>query len=148
MEPARHLDEALRGMTFSVHPERFVLVELPRASIEGARSALAGSRKGDVVSVVLDGAAVTLFVREGALERLVVPAEHRIERQQRLITFDAPMGWGVVGFLALVARVLAEARVPIGVVCSFERDHVFVKEEFLEPARAALRAFVCAERAR
>ena len=48
------------------------------------------------------------------------------------------MNWDLVGFLALVAGKLAEAGVPIGAVCGFSRDHLFVAERFLERTRAVL----------
>ena len=38
------------------------------------------------------------------------------------------MGWELVGFLALVTGRLAAAGVPLGAVCGFQRDHLFVAE--------------------
>ena len=61
-----------------------------------------------------------------------------VERGLVWIRFDAPMGWEVVGFLALVTGRLAEAGVPIGAVCSFSRDHLFVAESYLERTREVL----------
>jgi hypothetical protein len=41
------------------------------------------------------------------------------------------MAWELVGFLALVSGALASAGVPIGAVCGFSRDHLFVARPFL-----------------
>lgn len=53
------------------------------------------------------------------------------------------MTWDVVGFLARVSGVLAEAGVPIGAICGFDRDHIFIQGAHVETARKALRAGVC-----
>ena len=49
------------------------------------------------------------------------------------------MGWEVVGFLARVTGALAAAGVPLGAVCGFSRDHLFVAEAHLERALETLR---------
>ena len=88
-------------------------------------------------------------VREGGVTTLLLPLERAAEvcgrhpgaEQERplcWIRFEAPMAWNVVGFLARVTSHLAAAGVPIGAVCSFHRDHLFVHVEFRERTRAAL----------
>jgi hypothetical protein len=62
----------------------------------------------------------------------------RVERDYAWIRFEAPMGWEVVGFLARVTGALAAAAVPLGAVCGFSRDHLFVARRHLPAARATL----------
>jgi uncharacterized protein len=48
------------------------------------------------------------------------------------------LGWDVVGFLALVTRILAEAGVSCGALSAFSRDHLLVRQDDLPKALRAL----------
>ena len=54
------------------------------------------------------------------------------------VRFESAMDWEVVGFLARVTTALAEAGVPIGAVCGFSRDHLFVGARFEAVTRSVL----------
>ena len=69
----------------------------------------------------------------------VVPDEARSEGGWRALKLEGPFEFSEVGVLASVAAPLAEARVGIFVVSTFDTDYVLVKEEQLQPAVAALR---------
>jgi hypothetical protein len=58
----------------------------------------------------------------------------------RLITFDVVLDHGLIGYLALVSRALAEAGIPILALSAYERDHVLVPQEHFETAWATLEA--------
>ena len=62
----------------------------------------------------------------------------RVERGFRLLTFETVMDFSVVGFLASVAAILAEAGVSIVALSSFSRDHILVKQDDLARALKAL----------
>ena len=62
----------------------------------------------------------------------------RVEGDFRLLTFDLVLDWEVVGFLALVTRILAEAGVSCGALSAFSRDHLLVKQDDLPKALLAL----------
>jgi hypothetical protein len=62
----------------------------------------------------------------------------RVETGFRLVTLGVELGWDVVGFMALVTRILAEAGVPVGALSAFSRDHLLVKQEDLGRALRAL----------
>jgi hypothetical protein len=62
----------------------------------------------------------------------------RVEGDFRLLTFDVELAWNVVGFLALVTRILAEAGISCGALSAFSRDHLLVKQDDLAKALRAL----------
>ena len=62
----------------------------------------------------------------------------RVEGGFRLLTFDLVLGWDVVGFMALVTRILADAGVSCGALSAFSRDHLLVKQDDLPRALRAL----------
>ena len=56
----------------------------------------------------------------------------------RLLTFDVELDFSVVGFLAEVARIIAEAEISIIALSAFSRDHVLIKQEDLAKALKVL----------
>lgn len=135
--PAKDLGQALAGMRFALEPGRFALLAFPEPPWPEDLDAL-GQPPG---MLVREAGETTLFVRAEVVER--VRARHPAARSEEglaWIRFEQPMGWEVVGFLARVSERLAAAGVPIGVVCGFSRDHLFVSEQKLAPALEALRS--------
>ena len=138
--PARTLQEAQAGMSWEVLGGRFALLGwdvvaedldpgLPEPDLLGSGPA----------QVVVEGGEITLLApQEIALAWQDRHPRCRVERDLRWIRFRTPMGWEVVGFLARVTSALAQAGVPLGAVCGFSRDHLFVAERHLAQARQVL----------
>ena len=66
----------------------------------------------------------------------------KTERNFRLLTFDIELDFNVVGFLAEVARILAEADISIVALSAFSRDHLLIKHENLAKALKVLGEYV------
>jgi uncharacterized protein len=62
----------------------------------------------------------------------------RVEAGFRLLTFDIELDWQVVGFLAHVTQILADARISCGALSAFSRDHLLVRQDDLARALRAL----------
>ena len=71
-----------------------------------------------------------------------VPAElghgERIERGWRSLRVQGPLDLSLTGVLASLAAPLADAKIPIFVLSTFDTDYVLVREETLQPAITAL----------
>jgi hypothetical protein len=134
-EPARDLDAALARMRHELLPGRFALVGFD-APPEAADLALLEGAPGQLVRE--GGETTLLLARERLPELLARRPAARVEEDLAWIRFTAPMGWEVVGFLARVTGSLAAAGVPLGAVCGFSRDHLFVHERHLEATLAVL----------
>lgn len=65
-----------------------------------------------------------------------------IQRNFRLLSFDAELDFDVVGYMAKIAGILAEAEISILPISSFSRDHVLIRQDDLGNALKALRGFV------
>jgi hypothetical protein len=136
MKPVHELAEALRGMRFSVEAGRFALAGFPEAPGPEDFALMRGPGPRQVLR---EGGETTLFLAEEELPGVL--SRHPgalVERGLAWIRFECPMAWDLVGFLALVTGRLAAAGVPLGAVCGFRRDHVFVAEQHLAAAREAL----------
>jgi hypothetical protein len=60
----------------------------------------------------------------------------------RLITFDAPLDFELVGYFAALSAVLVDVGASIFALSAFSRDHIFVTEADFDRAWEALQAFI------
>lgn len=135
-QPARMLSEALQRMRFRVERERFVLLGFAAPPSPDDFTAL-GEGPGQLVR---EGGETSLLVPERALPGLLeAHPDARVEKDLAWIRFETPMGWEVVGFLALVTGRLAAAGIPIGAICGYSRDHLFLNASRLPVALGVLR---------
>ena len=68
------------------------------------------------------------------------PSEVRAERGWRALKIAGPIDFALTGVLASVLQPLAEARIGIFAVSTFDTDYILVRSESLAGAIAALRA--------
>lgn len=68
--------------------------------------------------------------------------EAKFEGGFRLFSFDLVMDFNVVGFLAEVSRILAEASVSIFAISAFSRDHLLIKQDDLAKTLKVLGEYV------
>ncbi|HXH69727.1 MAG TPA: ACT domain-containing protein [Pyrinomonadaceae bacterium] len=66
----------------------------------------------------------------------------KTEGNFRLLTFNIELDFNVVGFLAEVSRILAEAEISIVALSAFSRDHLLIKQEDLPKALKVLSKYV------
>ena len=68
--------------------------------------------------------------------------EIKVEKGFRLLSFDVELEFDVVGFMAQIAKILAEAEISILPISSFSRDHILLRQNDLAKALKALRGYV------
>lgn len=66
----------------------------------------------------------------------------KVESGFRMLTFDIELDFNVVGFLAEVSRILAEANISIVALSAFSRDHLLIKQSDLAKALKVLGEYV------
>jgi len=126
--PAQELEEALARMRWSIEPEAFSLASFPRHLAPDLALDL-----GPHAQVTFEPEEVTVLAASTALVPLLTRfPEGKVEADLAWIRFETAMAWDVVGFLALVCSRLARVGVPLGAICSFDRDHLFVARRYLE----------------
>jgi hypothetical protein len=62
----------------------------------------------------------------------------RVEGDFRLVTLDLELDWNVVGYLARVTAILAQAGISVGALSAFSRDHLLIKQDDLGQALRVL----------
>lgn len=117
----------------------YCLVHLPPAAITAAAGVLA-EIGAPFSALIADKDEVSLLIPQDDWEEFAhrLP-DHKVKANYRLITFDLVLDFDLVGFLAIVSKILAEANVSLLALSAFERDHVLVQAGQFDTAWAALR---------
>lgn len=131
--------QALAKAALYTDGRSYVLVHLPAPAITAAAGVLA--EWGEPFSaLIVDKDEVTLALpEEGWQEFAHRLPDHRTVGPYRLLTFDTILPLDMVGFLALVSHLLAEAGVTVLAFSAFERDHLLIPAGQFETAMTALR---------
>jgi len=122
-------------MSWSREPASFALVGFPDPPLPEDLALL----EAPPAQCVRDADGTTLLVPERCAGELV--ARHpsaAVEAPLDWYRFEQAMSWEVVGFLARVSGALARAGVPLGAVCGFRRDHLFVARVWRARTEAVL----------
>jgi hypothetical protein len=132
--------ELLRRAKVEVAPETYVLVGMRHADWARLLENPELSPRAEANFFLLrDPFEVTLLVEESDWRAMRHAArDAKVEAGFRLVTLDVELGWDVVGFLAHVTRILADAGVPVGALPAFSRDHLLIKQDDLGKALRAL----------
>lgn len=136
--------ELLRSSRIVVSPEIYHVISFSHTKwTELVASANAAPRVASAFLVFKDTWEVTLIIDDENFRDLAQGLDGaRVEKGFRLVTFDADLDFDVVGFMAEVARILAENGVSILPISSFSRDHVLVRQEDLARALKAFSGIV------
>ena len=68
----------------------------------------------------------------------LVPQDIRTDGGWRVLKVLGPLDFSLVGILADLSRVLAEAEVSVFAISTFDTDYILIKQDRLETATAAL----------
>jgi hypothetical protein len=68
-----------------------------------------------------------------------VPLDVEAERDWRGLRIHGPLDVTSIGILASLVRPLAEAEIPVLSISTYDTDYVFIRQEFLSQALAALK---------
>ena len=121
------VDQVLKDATYFTDDVVYVMVKLhPRAIVVGA--SIIAEIADPFCTLIADKDEVTLIIPQ----HLVIEFEKRIpddavsEDTYRLITLDMELEPDLVGLMAAISRVLADADVTIMPLAAFSRDHILV----------------------
>jgi hypothetical protein len=138
------VEALLRRARVEVLPATFALVGLRHEDWARLLENPELSPRPEAVFMLLrDSHETTLLVEENDwLTMRHAARDARVETGFRLVTFDIELPWNVVGFLARVAEILAEANVSVGALSAFSRDHLLIKQDQLGTALRVLGEYV------
>ena len=134
------VDELLRRAHVTVAPATYHLVSLTHGHWDQILQNPELSPRRDAPFMLLrDDREVTLLLEEDDWRVIRYAArDAKTESGFRLVTLDIELDWSVVGFLAYVTRILADAGIAVGALSAFSRDHLLIKQKDLAKALRAL----------
>jgi uncharacterized protein len=136
--------EILKKTRIEVAPETFALVSLSQENwLKLLENPELSPRMTAPFMIFRDKYETTLLLDEIDFEKIrYAVLNAKIEQNFRLLTFDIELDFSVVGFLAEISRVLAEAGVSIVALSAFSRDHLLIKQADLAKALKVLSVYV------
>ncbi len=133
------IDRILAETQLTVHPDSFLLVGLPphqRAAVEQLLPTL----QADFAQYIREPDVLTLLLPQSAWEAAQARfSAAAVEGPLKIFSFSSAMDWQVVGFLAAVTGWLAADGIPLGAVCGYYRDHLFIAAPYAAQAEGLLR---------
>jgi hypothetical protein len=124
--------------TLSTDGVIYSYIQLPAKAIMAAAGVLAEFGEA-FAALIVDQHEVSLMLPAEAYQdfsqRLPLA---QTEGTWRLISFDCVLPFDVVGFMALVSQLLAQAQIPLLAFAAYSRDHFFVPTDQFERAWSAL----------
>ncbi|CAN5189046.1 hypothetical protein BH20ACI1_BH20ACI1_27050 [soil metagenome] len=138
------IEKLLQMSRVEVAPETFNLVSLRREDwLKLLENPELSPRMSAPFMIFLNKWEVTLLLDEidfGTIRHAIRDA--KTEGNFRLLSFDIELDFNVVGFLAEISRILAEANISIVALSAFSRDHILIKQSDLSKALKVLGAYV------
>lgn len=143
-EKKSKIAELLRRTRVEVQPETFFLVSLSHDDwLKLLENPELSPRMSVPFMIFRDKWEVTLLLDEidfGTIRHLIRNA--KTAGNYRLLSFDVELDFSVVGYLAEVTRILAEAEISIVALSAFSRDHVLIGQTDLSKALKILGDYV------
>jgi len=139
-EQSQTVGELLRRTKIEIAPATFVLVCVSHHDWARLLEQPELSPRASAPFMLLrDEYEITLLLEEADWQTMRhVVRDARVEAGFRLVTLDIELGWHVVGYLALVTRLLADAGISVGALSAFSRDHLLIKQTDLGAALRVL----------
>jgi len=136
--------EILRKTRVEVAPETFFLISLTHNDwLKLLENPELSPRMTAPFMIFRDNWEVTLLVDEIDFKTIRhAIRDAKIQGNFRLLTFNIELDFNVVGFLAEVSKILAEAEISIVALSAFSRDHLLIKQEDLPKALKVLGGYV------
>lgn len=139
-ENKQSIRRLLRQTRVEIAPETFFLISLSHETwLKLLENPELSPRMSAPFMIFKDRRETTLLLDE--IDFKVMKSslgDAKVEGNFRLMTFDVELNFSVIGFLAEITRIFAEAQISVMAVSAFSRDHLLIKQENLSQALRAL----------
>lgn len=138
------ISELLKKTRVEVSPETFTLISLRHEDwLKLLENPELSPRMTAPFMIFKDKFETTLLLDETDFQTMRhALRDAKTERNFRLLTFDIELDFTIVGFLAEISHILAEANISIVALSAFSRDHFLIKQNDLAEALKLLGNYV------
>ena len=124
-----------------LYPEPLMIVSVSRDEEDEARRLMEDLEPFS--SITFDVSEVSLVLKTEEWEDIKENFhDYEEEGPYRLITFDIVLDLAIVGYLAVISRILADSGISIYALSTYLRDHILVKESNAETAMEVLKGLI------
>jgi len=137
-----NLDDALKHLKLETDDSDYAFLKLPLNGLTVAVGVMA--EMGEPFSaVIMDAYEVTLIIDVEGVEEYKKRLQYAdvMDVRYRVITFDVEMAPSVIGFMAVVSKVLADEGISIMPFAAYSRDHILVSVDDFDRAMTILKQF-------
>lgn len=133
------VEQALAQATLYTDEVDYTIVRLPPGAIMAAAGIVAEIGEA-FCALIVDKDEVSLIIPSEALRDFAarLPGSATSPKAYRLITFDIELQLDLVGFMARVSTVLADAGISIMPFASYSRDHLLIPADQINSAMTTL----------
>ncbi|MFQ3646699.1 MAG: ACT domain-containing protein [Anaerolineae bacterium] len=135
-------EKILAQAAFSLHPDEFLLIRLPPAAVVAA-AAVVAELADPFMALIVDSRELTVILERESFDEYAhrLPSAEVADTSFRLLTLEQPLNSDLVGLMAIMARVLADAGISLLALSAYAYDHLFVPAQQAEAALSALEEF-------
>ncbi len=128
MEQENKLKRLFANTKIKVSMDTFVIVGVPKDQSDKVKAKIRDFSDG-FNSVVFGEDKITLILPQRNWEQIERSFyDFELQKDRKLITFDINLDRDVVGYLDVVTSLLAKNGISAGVVSTYFKDHILVKE--------------------
>ncbi len=111
-------------------------IELSIVRLDAVSSIPFWGIKGDFFSITKTNDELSVVCSED-----MVPQNAKVDKGWRCLKVEGPLDFGLTGIISSLAGPLAEAKISIFAISTFDTDYIMIKKENLQQALAVLRTF-------
>lgn len=112
-----------------VLPEEFLIICISKEHLVKAKQKIS-EFEDSFFSFVNEKDEITFILSQKNWQQISVDFNNaKIEKDYKIITFDIPLEWNIVGYLAEITKLLSKNKISVGVVSTYSKDHILVKKE-------------------
>jgi uncharacterized protein len=101
--------------------ERIFAIVKAKKKLEGAFAVIEDDKE---ITCIINQAFLMSFKRD-----LI-----KVQKNYRIIKFDAVLPFSLVGFIAKISSALARENIPIFVISAYSTDYILIKEDYMKKA--------------
>ena len=123
------VEQALSQAKLTSDGATYSIIKLPARAITAAAGVIAEAGE-PFAALIVDQYEVSILINSELVEEFArrLPGFVAAETTYKLITFDVILDFDLVGFMAKISRVLADANISILTFAAYSRDHIMVPE--------------------
>jgi len=126
------IKQLLRKTKLKLSKEKYSIVSIPLKQFN--RLDLKKFQK-KLFSLIYEKDEITLIINQDNWKSIKNNFKnYKLEKNYRILTLDVNLNWNVVGYLAAVSKALADNKISIGVISTYLKDHLLIKDKDVKRA--------------